>query len=65
MDITEKLQNKVVGLPPFLAKEVLDFIGYLEHIYQRDQESNLLKHAQQASMRKVWDNPIDEVWNDM
>ncbi|MBF0145407.1 MAG: hypothetical protein HQL84_05930 [Magnetococcales bacterium] len=65
MDITQKLQHKVSHLSPFLAQEVFDFIGYLEHIHQRDQEFSLLKHAQQASMCKVWDNPTDEVWNDL
>ncbi|MBF0108308.1 MAG: hypothetical protein HQL76_03935 [Magnetococcales bacterium] len=65
MDMIQELQYKVSRLFPLLAQEALDFIGYLEHIHQRDQGSVLLKHAQQTSMRKVWDNPIDEVWNDM
>lgn len=61
MDTVQKLQLKVQNLSPFLSQEVLDFIGYLEYIHQRDQEFHLLKHAQLASMVKVWDNPMDEV----
>ena len=52
-------------LPEPLAREVLDFIGYLEARHGlRDLLSEDLKAAQDGAMRHVWDNPDDEVWND-
>ncbi|AUB80545.1 DUF2281 domain-containing protein [Candidatus Thiodictyon syntrophicum] len=52
-------------LPEPLAREVLDFIGYLEARHGlRDLLSEDLKAAQDGAMRRVWENPDDEVWND-
>lgn len=65
MDLVEELQLRICNLPPLLAREVLDFIGYLEHTHRQNQERDPLKHAQLVSMRKVWDNPTDDAWNDI
>jgi hypothetical protein len=53
-------------LPEPLAREVLDFIGFLEVRHGlRDLQIEDLKAAQGQAMRHVWDNPEDEVWNDL
>jgi len=53
-------------LPDPLAREVLDFIGYLEVRHGlRDLLDEDLKVAQGPAMLHVWDNPDDEVWNDL
>lgn len=66
MDIVERIQDELKRLPDTLAQEVLDFIGYLEYRQGLlDLNRDLLKDAQMHSMRKVWDNPEDEVWNDL
>ena len=31
----------------------------------RDDDASLLQSAQKAAMGRVWDNPEDEVWNDV
>lgn len=66
MNITEQICEEVRNLPEELAREVLDFIGYLEMKHQlvAGQLQNL-KAAQQESMNHVWDNPEDEVWNEL
>lgn len=65
MDIAEKIYNEVSRLPEHLAREVLDFIEYLEKKHGiQDQDLQNLKEAQVLSMNNVWDNEEDEVWND-
>ncbi|MBF0628275.1 MAG: hypothetical protein HQL91_08635 [Magnetococcales bacterium] len=66
-DLTERIQNELNRLPGPLAREVLDFIGYLEyrHGLQADTNTESLMVAQETAMRHVWDNPDDEVWNDV
>ncbi|MBK1702654.1 hypothetical protein [Thiococcus pfennigii] len=53
-------------LPEPLAREVLDFIGYLELRHGlRDPLTEDLMSAQAPAMQHVWDNPNDEIWNDL
>ena len=53
-------------LPEALAREVLDFIGYLELKHgMQDPGTEDLKVAQVPAMGHVWDNAEDEVWNDL
>jgi hypothetical protein len=62
----DKIREHAAKLPEPLAREVLDFIGYLEVKHGlRDLLSDDLKAAQQPAMQHVWENPEDEVWNDL
>ncbi|MBF0143039.1 MAG: hypothetical protein HQL59_06225 [Magnetococcales bacterium] len=65
MSLAERIQHEVSRLPEPLVREVLDFIGYLEYAHRQDRDLDLLKEAQRISMRRVWDNPTDEAWNDL
>jgi hypothetical protein len=64
MSTAEKIYHEVRRLPEALAREVLDFIGYLEVKHGlRDALAEDLKAAQEPAMRRVWDNPEDEIWD--
>jgi len=66
MNIAEVICREARRLPEPLAREVLDFIGYLEAKHGlRDLGVEHLKQAQAPVMDHVWDNPEDEVWNDL
>ena len=66
MSTAERIYQEVQRLPEPLAREVLDFVQFLEvrHGLTTEMDENL-KQAQQGSMDKVWDNAEDEVWNDL
>ncbi len=62
----DKIHEHAAKLPEPLAREVLDFIGYLEVKHGlRDLLGEDIKAAQEPAMRHAWENPEDEVWNDM
>jgi len=62
----DRIFDQASKLPEPLAQEVLDFIGYLEIKHGlRDLLTEDIKSAQEPAMRHVWDNPGDEVWNDL
>jgi hypothetical protein len=64
--MADQIHAHAAKLPEPLAREVLDFIGYLEVKHGlRDLLSEDLKAAQQPAMQHVWENPEDEVWNDL
>lgn len=64
MNTVQRITQEVQNMPEELAKEVLDFIEYLEFKYQlRTPEEESLKQAQLPVMEKIWDNPDDEVWD--
>jgi len=66
MSTAEQIIKEVQKLPEPLAKEVLDFIGYIELKHGlKDRITEELKQAQTPAMQHIWDNPEDEVWNDM
>lgn len=66
MTIAEQIFKEVQGLPDELAKEVLDFVEYLEARHGlRDQETQDLTRGQAAAMDAVWNNKEDDVWNDV
>lgn len=66
MNTAEKIMREIQNLPEPLAQEVLDFIGYLEFKHGlRDQLAEEFKVAQEPAMLHIWDNPEDEVWNDL
>ena len=59
MTIAELVYEQVKALPEQLAREVLDFVGYLrerqDHADRRD-----LMNAQAGSLAGVWDNAEDK-----
>lgn len=66
MSTAEQVIREIQKLPEPLAKEVLDFIGYiaLKHGL-KDGLTEGLKQAQAPVMQHIWDNPEDEVWNEV
>lgn len=67
MSIAEEIYRRAQVLPEEAAREVLDFIGYLEQKYERppDQAWRTEQTRQVAGSRYVRENPNDEVWNDL
>lgn len=64
MSLSELAVEQIKTLPDELAREVLDFVGYLKGRQERAEWQDLVK-AQSSAMKAVWDNPEDEVWNDL
>jgi len=66
MDITELICREANRLPDNLAREVLDFIEYLQFKHDlRDPSTDQMRAAQRKVMDRIWDNPDDEVWNEL
>jgi hypothetical protein len=64
MQARELLYERVKTLPEPLALEVLNYIAYLQDKETRGEISHLIK-LQEQSMNTIWDNPEDDVWNDL
>ncbi len=64
MTVAELAYEQIKTLPENQAREVLDFIGYLKEKSERVEWEDLMG-AQAGSLASVWDNPEDEVWNDL
>jgi hypothetical protein len=64
MTIAELVYEQVKTLPDQLAREVLDFVGYLRERGDRADWRDLM-NAQSASLAPVWDNAEDKVWDDV
>lgn len=64
MALADKIYEAVKPLPEALAREVLDFVEFLRARREQSSYDNLTA-AQTMSMRGVWDNPDDEIWNDV
>jgi hypothetical protein len=62
MSIADLIYEQVKALPEPLAREVLDFAGFLRGRRERAEWRNL---AAAQSLASVWDNSEDEVWNDV
>ncbi len=62
MDIADLVYEQTRKLPEHLAREVLDFVGYLADRQEREHERDLMT-AQQPTLTSVWDNPEDEAWD--
>jgi hypothetical protein len=66
MTIAEIICREASRLPENLAREVLDFIEYLQLKHAlRDQSCEHLRAAQEPVMNRIWDNPDDEAWNEL
>ncbi len=64
MTLGELVFEQFRTLPEPQAKEVLDFIGFLKEKQERAEWEDLMR-AQATAFKAVWDNPEDEVWNDL
>lgn len=51
-------------LPDPLAREVLDFVGFLREGRDRAEWRDLM-NAQATGLAAVWDIPEDKVWDDV
>jgi hypothetical protein len=66
MDAAEMICREARRLPEALAQEVLDFLEYVQAKHGvRDPLSEQLGAAQSPVMARIWDNPDDEVWNEV
>ncbi len=63
MTIAEQIAQIAETLPEPQAREALDFVHFLQA--RECGEWNDWQGAQAASLGHVWDNPADEVWNDV
>ena len=64
-DLLDQIYRETRQLPAPIAREVLDFIGYLRAKYGDHDDARALIHAQEEAMRRIWENEEDEVWNDV
>ena len=64
MAIADVVYEQVKALPDQLAREVLDFVGYLRERQARGDWRDLM-NAQATGLTAVWDNAEDEVWDDV
>ncbi len=62
MDIADLVYEQTRKLPEHLAREVLDFVGYLADRQEREHDRDLMT-AQQPALTSVWDNPEDAAWD--
>ena len=63
MTIADVVYEQVKALPESLAREVLDFVGYLRERQDRADWRDLI-NAQAGSLAPVRDNAEDKVWDD-
>lgn len=62
MSIADMVYEQVKALPEPLAREVLDFVGFLRE--RRDRmEWRDLQNAQAGSLAPLWNNTEDKVWD--
>jgi len=64
MKIADMVYEQAKRLPDHLAREVLDFIGYLRERQERGEWRDLMD-AQATGLKAVWDNAEDRVWDDV
>ena len=63
MTVAELVYEQVKALPDSLAREVLDFVGYLRQRGENAPWQDLM-NAQTTGLAAVWDNAEDRVWDD-
>ena len=64
MAIADLIYEQTKNLPEHLAREVLDFVGYLAERQERDQNRDLI-NAQASALKAVWDNREDQASDDV
>ena len=64
MAIADIVYEQVKGLPDPLAREVLDFVGFLRERQARGEWRDLMS-AQTKGLAATWDNAEDKAWDDV
>jgi hypothetical protein len=64
MTFADLVYEQVKALPDPLAREVLDFIGYLRERGERRDWRDLM-NAQAPALADAWDSPEDQVWDNV
>jgi hypothetical protein len=64
MTIAELIYKQVKALPDSLAREVLDFIGYLREHRDREEWRDL-RDAQASALTHIWNHADDRVWDEV
>jgi hypothetical protein len=64
MSIAELVYEQVKALPEPVAREVLDFIGYLRERGERREWRDLM-NAQSSSLAPVWDGDENKAWDNV
>jgi hypothetical protein len=62
MSIADLIYEQVKALPDSLAREVLDFAGFLRERQDRAEWRDLMA-AQSQALAPVWENSEDDVWD--
>jgi hypothetical protein len=62
MTIAELVYEQVKALPEPLAREVLDFVGFLHEGRERKEWRDLM-NSQADSLEQVWNSAEDQVWD--
>ena len=57
--------RRVKNAPEETLDEILDFIDFVSSRRRKGAANNEIMNAQATSMQQIWDNPDDEVWNDV
>ena len=60
MDLAEMVYERVRRFPEPLAREVLDFVAFLQERGEREAGRDL-SAAQMTTLAPLWDNPEDQV----
>ena len=63
--IADEIYQRVQHLPDDMAREVLDFVGYLEIKYELSGERLQSRKTTPTTPGRVQENPNDVVWNDL
>ena len=61
----DEIYQRVQLLPEDMAREVLDFVGYLEIKYELSREQLQSRKRMQTPPGHIQENPNDVVWNDL
>ncbi len=65
MNTAEKIYREASRLPEHLAREVLDFLTYIEKKHNlNDSEIQNLQNAQAQVMDHIWENNEDGIWDE-
>lgn len=64
MNTAEIIYSQAKTLSEPMAREVLDFVGYLKSKQEQGGIDDLVL-AQERTLTSIWDNDADEVWNDV
>jgi len=65
LNTAEKIYREASKLPEHLAKEVLNFLAYIEKKHNlHDSEIQNLQNAQTEVMNHIWENKEDGIWDE-